>query len=160
MKDTILAQIMGLKGLSAEELLKKYEELYDGEKAPSNNKIYLWRKLAFRIQELEYGGLSEEARNRVNELIEEYDPINNKALRPNHIIIESQSDLKPVSTRDKRLPIPGTIITKVYKGNTLQVKVLEKGFEYKNKLYKTLTALAKDITGCHWSGYDFFNLYR
>ncbi len=175
MKDSILAQIMGLKGLSTEELLKKYEELYDGEKAPSNNKIYLWQKLAFRIQELEYGstrspeagngslachlgGLSEEARNRINELIEEYDPINNKALRPNHIIIESQGDLKPLNIRDKRLPIPGTIITKEYKGNPIQIKVLDRGFEYKNKVYRSLTAVAKDVTGIHWNGYLFFNL--
>jgi len=171
MKDTILAQIMGLKGLSTEELQKKYEELYDGEKTPSNNKIYLWRKLAFRIQELEYGstrspeagnsslarhlgGLSEEAQSRVNELTEEYDPVNNKALRLDDIVKDTQK----IHSRDRRLPIPGTIITKEYKGNSIQVKVLNRGFEYKNKVYRSLTALAKDITGCHWSGYDFFNL--
>ena len=158
MKDTILAQIMGLKGLSTEELLKKYEELFDGKKAPSNNKAYLWRKLAYRIQELECGGLSEEAQNRVNELIEEYDPVNNKALRPNNAFQDIQSDGKLIHSRDRRLPIPGTVITKAYKGNTIQVKVLDRGFEYMNKVYRSLTAITKDITGSHWNGYLFFNL--
>lgn len=157
MKDTILAQIMGLKGLSTEDLLKKYEELFDGKKAPSNNKTYLWRKLAFRIQELEYGDLSEDAQNRVNELIEEYDPVNNKALRPNDAFQDIQGDASPIHSRDRRLPIPGTVITKEYKGNAIQVKVLDRGFEYKNKVYRSLTAITKDITGSHWNGYLFFN---
>ena len=154
MKDTILAQIMGLKGLSTEELLKKYEELFGGKKASSNNKTYLWRKLAYRIQELEYGSLSGEVQNRVNELTEEYDPVNNKALRPDDMVKDTQK----AHARDRRLPIPGTIITKEYKGNPIQVKVLDRGFEYKNKVYRSLTAVAKDVTGAHWNGYLFFNL--
>lgn len=172
MKDTILAQIMGLKSLSTGELLKKYEELFGGKKAPSNNKTYLWRKLAFRIQELEYGGstrsddglahhyggISEEVQNRVNELVEEYDPVNNKALRPNNTFQDIQSDAKPIHSRDRRLPIPGTVITKEYKGSAIQVKVLDRGFEYRNKVYRSLTAITKDITGSHWNGYLFFNL--
>ena len=158
MKDTILAQVMALKSLSTGELLKKYEELFGGKKAPSSNKTYLWRKIAYRIQELEYGGLSEEAQNRVNELIEEYDPINNKILRPNNTFQDIQSDVKQIHPRDRRLPIPGTIITKEYKGSPIQVKVLDRGFEYKNKIYRSLTAVAKDVTGAHWNGYLFFNL--
>ena len=154
MKDTILAQIMSLKGLSTEELLKKHEELFGGRKMPSKNKTYLWRKLAYRIQELEYGEISEGAQNRINELTEEYDPVNNKALRPDDMVKDTQK----AHARDRRLPIPGTILIKEYKGTTIQVKVLERGFEYKNKVYRSLTAVAKDVTGAHWNGYLFFNL--
>ena len=60
--------------------------------------------------------------------------------------------------RDKRLPIPGTIINKTYKGVPLQVKVLEKGFEYNGKVYKTICGVVRAITGIHWNGYLFFNL--
>ena len=169
MKDTILAQIMGLKSLSTEELLKKYEELFDGKKASSDNRIYLVKRIAYRLQELEYGGstrpegpahhysgLSAKAKDRLKELIEKYDPVNNKAIRPK-VSIETQARTK-TRGRDIRLPIPGTIITKDYRGKKQQVKVLEDGFEYEGKIYKHLTAVAEKITGAHWNGYNFFNL--
>ena len=82
-----------------------------------------------------------------------YDPINNKTLRP-----DKPAPCLPVIAKDKRLPIPGTVITKEYKDTKHQVKVLEKGFEYNGKIYKTLSAIAKEITGAHWNGYLFFNL--
>lgn len=50
------------------------------------------------------------------------------------------------------------VVTKEYKSNPVQVKVLEKGFEYNGKVYKSLTAIAKEVTGAHWNGYLFFNV--
>ena len=151
MNEPILSQIMALKNASISELKQKYGELFAGKKASSDNRTYLWQKIAYRIQELEYGGLPEEAQMKVKELVQEYDPINNKTLRPD---IAKRYCL----SRDQRLPIPGTIITKEYKGLTIEVKILEKGFEYRGKAYKSLTAIAKEITGCHWNGYLFFNM--
>ena len=151
MKDTILAEILALKEMPVAELQARYSELFDGKKAPSNNKTHLWQRIAYRIQELEYGGLPEEAQNKAKELAQEYDPINNKALRPD-------AGTKHHISRDKRLPIPGTLITKNYKGTDIRVKILDKGFEYNDKVYKTLTAIAKEITGSHWNGFLFFNL--
>ena len=145
-------EIMPLKNASAVELLKRYKELY-GEDATGNHKLYLWRKIAYKLQEHAHGSLSTKAKNRLKALIEEYAPINNKALRPGNPAVSQQS-----STKDKRLPIPGTVITKEYKNAKYQVKVLEKGFEYNGKIYKTLSAIAKEITGSHWNGYLFFNL--
>ena len=60
--------------------------------------------------------------------------------------------------RDKRLPIPGTVIYKKYKGQDIHVKVLDKGFEYKDKYYRSLTAITFELTGAHWNGFSFFNL--
>ena len=151
MKENILARILAIKTASLPELQKEYEALFDGKKAPSNNKTYLWQKIAYRIQELEYGCLPGEALNKIKELTKEYDPINNKTLRPD---IARRQGL----SRDQRLPIPGTVITKEYNGIAVEVKVLEKGFEYKSKIYESLTAIAKEITGCHWNGYLFFNM--
>jgi ABC-type cobalt transport system substrate-binding protein len=151
MNEPILSQIMALKNASIAEIKQKYSELFAGKKASSDNRTYLWQKIAYRIQELEYGGLPEEAQNKVKKLAQEYDPINNKALRPNVIKIQRLS-------RDQRLPIPGTVITKEYKGIAVEVKVLDKGFEYNGKTYKSLTAIAKEVTGCHWNGYLFFNM--
>ena len=156
MGDNTITKIMALKEMPLGELEKKYEEVFEGKKAPSNNKVYLWRKIAYRIQELEHGGLSSEAQTKVEEFIQKYAPVNNKSLRPT--INTNSSSKKSKLSRDKRLPIPGTVITKEYKGIKLQIKVIESGFEYNSKVYKSLTAIAKEVTGAHWNGYLFFNL--
>ena len=144
--------IMALKDSSTGELLKQYKELY-GENATGTHKTYLWRKIAYRLQEQRNGSLSAKAQTKLKALIEQHDPINNEALRPDKPIVSQQASIK-----DERLPIPGTVITKEYKGANYKVKVLEKGFEYNGKIYKTLSAIAKEITGSHWNGYLFFGL--
>ena len=156
MAETTLSQVMELKEKSLDELKAKYEELFPSQKAPSNNKVYLWRKIAYKLQEIEHSGLSAEAQSKIEEFIQKYDPVNNKSLRPT--TNTGSSSKKSRLSRDKRLPIPGTVITKEYKGISLQVKALESGFDYNNKVYKSLTAIAKDVTGTHWNGYLFFNL--
>jgi hypothetical protein len=60
--------------------------------------------------------------------------------------------------RDNRLPRPGTILTRRYKGRTLQVEVLEQGLAYDGQVYRSLSAVAKAITGSHCSGHFFFGL--
>lgn len=156
MKETISMQITALKSASVEELQRKHKELSGGQEATSDSKVYLIRRIAYRLQEFKYGGLSEKAQKRLTELINTYDPVNNKAFRPK-IVMETQA-MKKYRIRDRRLPIPGSIIIKEYKGKDMQVKVLETGFEYNGKIYKNLTAIAKEITGSHWNGYLFFNL--
>ena len=107
MKEPILAQ----KSAPAEVLLKRYKELY-GEDAAGTHKTYFWRKVAYKLQELEcgnstrpeglahhYSSLSAKAKNRLKALIEEYDPINNKALRPDNPVINQTAPGK-----DKRIP--------------------------------------------------------
>jgi hypothetical protein len=98
-------------------------------------------------------GLSAEAKTRLDQFIKAYDPINNKALRQN-----GAGDASKGQIRDRRLPIPGTVISKVYKGTVIDVKVLDKGFEYDGKVYRTLSAIAGAVTGQHWNGYLFFGL--
>jgi hypothetical protein len=152
MAETNLTEIMEVKEKTLDELKAKYEELFPGQQAPSNNKVFLWRKIAYRIQELEHGNTSAESEDKIQQLIQQFDPINNKALRP-----DNGAEKQP-KMRDKRLPIPGTVIIKVYRGVKLEVKVLESGFEYNNNTYKSLSAVAKRITGAHWNGYLFFGL--
>ena len=152
MRENVLSRIMVLEKMPVAELVRKYEDLFDGKRPASTNKTYLKRRIAYRIQELEYGGLSQEAQSKITSLVKEYDPINNKAMRPKKSPVEKQI------LRDRRLPIPGTVITKEYKGKRIEVKVLDKGFSYQGKIFKTLTTLAKEITGSHWNGFLFFNL--
>ena len=99
---------------------------------------------------MEYGGLSAETTGRITELINKYDPVNNKSLRPKSLGISKTPG------RDLRLPIPGAVIRKEYKGKLLEIKVLKKGFEYEGKFYRSLSSVAKVVTGAHWNGHLFF----
>ena len=157
MKESVISRIMAIKDAPIKDLQKKYEEVL-GKKPVSNNRVYLWRRIAYRMQEIEFGGLPDEAQAKIQELIKEHDPINAIATRPESTSGQEATIKKKKPLRDRRLPIPGTIITKSYKGIKIEVKTLEKGFEYKNVVYKSLTAIAKEITGAHWNGFLFFNL--
>lgn len=153
MQETLSSQIEALKKAPLNELQKRYKELFKGGDIAIHKRTYLQRKIAYKLQEIERGGLSVKAKQRLEELIQEYDPINNKALRPDKPAVKGSAE-----AQDRRLPIPGAVITKKYKGSSHQVKVLEKGFEYNGKIYRSLTAIAKEMTGAHWNGYLFFNL--
>ena len=155
MEETKLAEILELKTKSLEELKAKYQEVF-GQEPATNNKVFLWRKIAYRMQEIEHGGVFVETQGKIQELIIKYDPVNNKSLRPDNASDNQAKNAR--LSRDKRLPIPGTVVTKEYKGIMLQVKILERGFEYNGKVYKSLTAIAKEVTGAHWNGFLFFRI--
>ena len=157
MSDNITEQIASLKDQSLETLQSRYKEIFATDKTLSTNKVFLWRRIAYRLQEQASGGLSQEVKARIESLIQQYDPVNNKALRPTLTSAGKEVVALP-SMRDKRLPIPGTVIHKKYKGQDVQVRVMEKGFEYNKKYYKTLSAISEEITGSHWNGFAFFNL--
>lgn len=154
--NALINEIMALKTATLEELQAKYAEVFSQASPCLNNKVFLWRRIAHKLQENAYGGLSGAAQGRIQILIAQYDPVNNKALRPGNS--SNNNADKPKKKRDLRLPIPGTVITKEYKGQQIEVRVLDGGFEYKGNVYKTLTAIAKTITGAHWNGFLFFGL--
>jgi len=157
MEDNILEQIQSLRNATLPEIQKWYGELFNVAEAPCANKPYLIKKIAYKLQEMASGGLSDEAKMQIIDLIEKYDPINNKALRP-QVISAGKNVVSIPFMRDKRLPIPGTVIYKKYKDQDVHVKVLDKGFEYKDKYYRSLSAVAFELTGAHWNGFSFFNL--
>jgi len=111
------------------------------------------KQAAFKRQYAKYGGLSPVAQEKLAELIEKYDPLNNRNLRPTR---PSQKNM----IRDGRLPIPGSLITREYKSKWIEVKVLEKGFEFEGQLYRSLTSISKKITGATWNGYEFFGMKK
>ncbi|HBG62057.1 MAG: hypothetical protein A2Y03_06660 [Omnitrophica WOR_2 bacterium GWF2_38_59] len=140
-----------LASFSITELEELFQKLL-GKTSSSNNRLYLSRNIAYKLQEKESDGFPKKLAESIQQLIKELDPINMTILR------SSRPLSKKLQTRDQRLPIPGTTITKKYKDQLIEVKVLEKGFEYKGKYYKTLTSISEEITSSHWSGFNFFNL--
>lgn len=79
-------------------------------------------------------------------------------MRKNKYRAEKRATENKKSLRDVRLPLAGAVLEKKYKGQEISVKVLEIGFEYNGKYYKSLSAVACAITGQHISGYHFFGL--
>lgn len=66
----------------------------------------------------------------------------------------------PIRQRDYRFPAPGSTITKTYRGKTIEVKVLENGFEYEGKVFKSISRVAMTIVKRQISGYVFFGLSK
>ncbi|WP_434345593.1 DUF2924 domain-containing protein [Myxococcus virescens] len=153
-------QLAALASMSVPDLAAKYLELY-GEPTRSRNRDYLKKRLAFRIQELAEGGLSARAVARISELgdklperwrmrqVEETKPATPPPLPPAPA---------PVDGRDARLPPPGTVLTRVFKGAQHRVTVREEGIEYDGQLHRSLSSVAKLITGTAWNGFTFFGL--
>lgn len=156
MDDSTLGELNKLKDKNLKELQEQFELIF-GKKTDSTNDTFLTRKIAYRLQERELGGLSRKAKSKIAELIEKYDPVNNKTLRPKMTTGGKEFRNMP-SMRDKRLPIPGTTIRKKYKGKDIEVRVLEKGFEYNGKFYRSLSGIVRLITGSNWNGFDFFDV--
>lgn len=146
--------------MSAEQLRQKHQEVF-GEPSRSGHREYLFRRIAWKIQALAEGDLSERARRRAEELARNTD-LRTTAPR---VIAEAtpgpertiRSESLPVAA-DERLPMPGAVLTRKFKGRTYLVTVLPAGFEMDGQIYKSLTAAAYAITGSHWNGYLFFNL--
>lgn len=128
-----------------------------------HNRNYLRKKIAYRIQELAEGGLSDRARARIAELAGDA-PVRWRASgKANGGAAADGTAAPPVAettTRDPRLPPPGTVITRAHEGVDHNVTVLEDGFEYRGARYLTLSAIAREITGTNWNGFLFFRLQR
>ena len=142
-----------LRRMTVGQLQVRYAELF-GEQPRSRHKEHLVRRIAWRLQALREGDLSERTRRRAAELAQDAD-LRLRAPRKVQAQAKVPSPAR-IAASDKRLPMPGTILVRQYAGQTLQVQVLERGFEYDGQFYKSLTAVAKRITGKHWNGYHFF----
>lgn len=149
-------ELAALERMSVKELREKYAEAF-GEETNANNKGWLVKRVAWRLQALADGDLSERARQRAAELANDADlRLNPPKTKPASAAPDRTSSLR--LKRDDRLPPPGTVITRKYKGQTLQVRILPHGFEFEGETYKSLSAVAKAITGSHCNGYLFFRL--
>jgi hypothetical protein len=149
--------IARLRHLTVPELRKRYAEVF-GEATRGGNKSWLVKRIAWRLQALAEGDLSERARQRARELARDAD----LRLTPpqTHPLDNPGGTPAPAPASDaagtRRLPSPGGVLTRQYKGRELQVTVLTSGFEFQGAVYRSLSAVAKAITGSHCNGYLFF----
>jgi hypothetical protein len=152
----ISSEIDDLRHKTVVQLQIRYLEVC-GEPSRSNHKQLLMRRIAWRLQALAEGDLSERARERALCLANDAD------LR----LTAPQSSVWPPGKvaaggrhRDSRLPRPGTVLTRTFWGRNVSVQVLEKGFEYEGAVYGSLSAVARQISGTQWNGFSFFGLQK
>src|SRR5438128_25597 len=154
---TTMGTIAGLQRLTMHELRAQYAELF-GETTSAKNRTWLLRRLAWRLQALAEGDLSERARQRAAELADDADLRTTvpRVQMPVPAVVANLQPLPLACRSDLRLPLPGTVLTRDYKGQTLYVEVLAEGFAYAGQSYKSLSAVAKAVTGAHCNGFHFF----
>ena len=159
MQPTLAQQLAGLAYLSPAALRRRYAELF-GETIHTGNKAWLVKRLAWRLQALAEGDLSDRARRRAAELAQDAD-LRVTAPKSAQPTTAAAPTLRPMPrAADGRLPAPGTVLTRRYKGRSVHVRILEHGFEYDGAVYRSLSAVAKAITGSHGNGFLFFRLTR
>jgi len=154
-------EIDELSQMTVGQLRQKYLEVF-GEESRSNHKQFLFRRIAWRIQAIAEGGLSERARRRALEIANDADlriraP---KSRFGQDVTLDPKLSVsrKVASAADPRLPPPGTYLEREYKGRRVIVKVLVDGFEFDGQIYRSLSAIAHEATGTKWNGFLFFNL--
>ncbi len=137
-KQSIMARLAALKTASTPELKTMWKELY-GCEAPNFSRQYLEPRLAYRIQELSLGGLSKTTKERLRNLAGN---------------IEDKRAKKPTCLST------GTMLRREWRGGIYKITVLADGYEYDGKRYRSLSRVAREITGTNWNGHAFFGLRK
>ncbi|HTH46942.1 MAG TPA: DUF2924 domain-containing protein [Candidatus Limnocylindria bacterium] len=137
----VLARLAALQTADTPDLKAQWRELF-GKEPPPHNRNYLQSRLAYRIQELAYGGLKPETLARLEALGEQLDGGN--------VVI------RRIRGNDK--PVAGTRLIRQYQGTEHTVTVMPDGYEYQGRPYRSLSAIARAITGTRWNGWAFFGL--
>ena len=141
MSDPVLARLAALKTTPTPDLKQQWRDLFATEPPPYNRR-FLESRLAYRIQELAYGGLKPETIARLEALGQQLDG-GNMVLR---------------RTRAEEKPISGTRLIREWQGVEHCLTVRDHDYEYQGRPYKSLSAAARAITGTRWNGWVFFGL--
>lgn len=134
---SVVRQIIELENKSVEELREIYDKIMPSPLKTHVSKDYLRPRIAYRLQELEFGGLKEEVKNKLLK------------------IADNQTHQKRVEPRKL---LPGTKICKKWGDVIHEVEILKDGFVYAGKNFRSLSAIAKEITGTKWNGLKFFKI--
>ena len=140
---SVLARVAALKAASTAQLKQRWRELFEAEPPPYNRR-FLESRLAYRIQELSFGGLKKETVERLEALAEQLD---GGSITVRRIRADSR-------------PIAGTRLIREWQGIEHTVTVLAGGYEWQGRPYQSLSAVSRAITGTRWNGWTFFGLIK
>jgi hypothetical protein len=159
--NAVRMEIESLRRPTLAGLREKYREVF-GEETRSRHREHLFRRIAWRLQALAEGDLSARAHLRAREIARDCDL---RMVAPRDFLVVDDQPVRTVGgnrhrRQDSRLPLPGALLSRTWKGRTILVEVLAKGFRYENRYYSSLSAIAVAITGTRWNGVAFFGLTR
>ena len=144
----ITEEIQELRAMAVPELVDRFEAVH-GKLPRTKNRTWLWRKLAWEVQSRRYGGLSQVAKRRLDELIAELDvPLNG---------VRTVREMMPSRNSG---PVAGTTLTRTWRGQEIQATRVESGWECEGIVHGSLSAVARAVTGAHWNGKLFFGLTK
>ena len=146
---SVTQEIEELRNMAVPELTRRYRELF-GKPPRVKHREHLWKRCAWKIQEQRFGGLSKVAKRRLDELIGEIDvPLGTPQ--------QSVSGHLNARVRPSGHTV-GTVFTRPWHDREVRAVAVEGGFECDGVVYRSLSAVAKAVTGSHWNGRLFFNL--
>jgi hypothetical protein len=146
MSTSLLKQIADLERRSLAELQDRWRQLV-GTEPPRYAREFMVKRLAYRLQELAHGGLTQDTRDRMNQLLDDAGYNELGGLR---------AGARPRAHRES--PVVGTRLVREWDGRRHEVTVVQGGFEFEGQRYRSLSAIAKVVTGTHWNGRAFFGL--
>jgi hypothetical protein len=162
MDQAVWIEMEKLRRASLAALRQKYREVFE-EETQCRHRGHLFRRIAWRLQALAEGDLTQRARQRASQIARDAD-LRTIAPRDFFSVGSARVETAPADPtgppQDHRLPLPGTLLTRQWKGRSILVQVLAKGFRYENRHYSSLSAIAVAITGTRWNGLAFFGLTR
>ena len=151
----VAGQLAALATMGTAELATRFAEL-TGQPPRTKNRAYLRKRVAWHLQAAEYGGLSEAALAKIDELapiaMQQFQQSARRRAKPGPAAKAAASG----TGRDPRLPAQGAVIRRLYGGEFHEVRILEGGFEYRGQCFRSLSKIAREITGTPWNGFTFF----
>jgi Protein of unknown function (DUF2924) len=149
-----------LARMKPDQLRQLHRKIFDRD-VPSGNSEQARRRIAWHVQAQREGGLPESARQHALAIAREADiRIRARGNAKRGDALRHVSVTAIVSDHDPRLPMPGSVLVKEYRGQTISVHVLDNGFEWNARRFTSLSAIAKEITGTKWNGLLFFGLAK
>ena len=141
----VLRQLAILETMPTDQLRERWRDLY-GAEPPGYKRQFLINRLAYRIQELFYGGLSEAAKTRLRQVAQD-----------GPVRVDRRVSGNPPSQAGI---LPGTRFVRIWRDRRYEVLAHENGFEYDGRMFRSLSAVAREITGTRWNGRLFFGLKK
>ena len=160
MDTAVWTEIENLRRATLAELRAKFQQVFH-EPTPSRHRPHLFRLIAWRLQALAEGDITERARQRALAIAHDADL---RKVAPGDFLKLGGQPFQAIPSGrnrhrlDSRLPLPGVVLSRNWKGQTILVEVLEDGFRFQNRHFSSLSAIALAVTGTRWNGLAFFGL--
>jgi len=154
MSESVASQVLALQKMNVAELRVEWEKVF-GEPTKQRHRVYLWKRLARELQNDQLPKLTPEEEAKVDE----YRAIIRQMPPEKWFPGKQRGKAKGTKVaKGRRTPPPGSVIARDYKGHEIAVTVLDDGFEFGDQVFRSLSAIAREITGTSWNGYTFFHL--